>query len=204
MLDAVCDANWRATLQTLSRDQLAPDRARRLDTLPIATRVDTLRTSGLLEPYIATLQQLVAARAAAVRQDARRFRPNLEFALFVDRAPADWLTLGLLEGFSTPREPALLWSTEPRLTDLLARARGRGVFVVPAVGLFPERLPPAAWGSAQLVRLALRENDGFWVPGTHLLGGGIRTPGGVIGSDSLAHLLRRFGKAALPVEPRDR
>jgi hypothetical protein len=193
--DPFCDAAWRTGLARLPRDSAFPAaRADAFASLPSAARYDSLLVSGLLGRYYDALEDAVAERAAAIRTEVRRIRGDLGFAFVTRRPPVDWLSLGLLRGFSSlpPDPPLLIWSPEVRTRDLLARARARGIVAVTAVGLAPAHLPAAAWGSARLARVAFRENSGFWIAPLPELLAAPRVAEGRITPDSLGRLLRRL------------
>jgi hypothetical protein len=170
-----CDATYRAGLGALGADS---GETQRLAALPPAVRYDTLLERGLLGAYYGALERLVAERAAALRAELTAISPDLRFAFRSVQAPDDWFSLGLLRGFSTPDAPVLLWTRERRISGLLARYRARGIFVLSAVGLSPDRLAQSDW--PRLRRLAFVEHDGFWLS--------------TVRTDSLGRLLRRFAK----------
>jgi len=193
--DPVCDAAWRTVLARLPRDSAFPAaRADAFAGLPSAARYDSLLASGLLGRYYAALEDAVAERAAAIRADVRRIRGDLGFAFVTRRPPLDWLSLGLLRGFSSlpPDPPLLLWSPEVRPRELLARARARGIVAITAVALAPAHLPAASWGSGRLARVAFRENSGFWIAPLQELLAAPRLAEGRLTPDSLGRLLRRL------------
>lgn len=193
--DPFCDAAWRTVLARLPRDTAFPTaRADAFAALPPAARYDSLLVSGLLGRYYAALEDAVAERAAAIRTEVRRIRGDLGFAFATRRPPVDWLSIGLLRGFSSlpPDPPLLLWSPEVRTRDLLQRARARGIVAITAVALTPAHLPAAAWGSGRLGRVAFRENSGFWIAPLHELLATPRVAEGRVSLDSLGRLLRRL------------
>jgi hypothetical protein len=178
-----CDATFHAGLETLGMDSAETER---LAALPPAVRYDTLLERGLLGRYYDALERLVAERAAALRAELTTTYPDLRFAFRSPQAPDDWFSLGLLRGFSTPDAPVLLWTRERRVDRLLARYRARGIFVLSALGLAPDRLAPSDW--PRIRRVAFVEHDGFWLSAT---GGGAAA---TLKTDSLGRLIRRFAK----------
>jgi len=183
-----CDAAWRRALTRLTRRG-------DLDSLPHPQRYSTLRDTGLLSIYFRALEDLVAERAAVLRDRALRQRRDLLFAFRLAQPPADWFTLGVLRGFGLPDRPLLLLTPEVRMRELLTGLRARGVNAVHAVELSPAFLRTR--DLAGLKRLVFEENDGFWVPGEEGGPGGggrprpptVRLPG-----DSLARLARRLAR----------
>lgn len=178
-----CDEAWQAGLGTLLHDaSLTRERAARLKNVPFAQRYDSLLEGGLLAAYDSAVERVVFQRATALRSDLRRARRDLLFAVVLDRSPADWYTLGLVRGISTPETPTLIFSPDPRARALLATGGALNVLHV-------LRLDPALVldGEApRLSRAVFGAQDGFWLgPAESLLAGS---------SDSLAHLVRRVTK----------
>ena len=178
-----CDATYHEGLRALGRDSAETER---LAALPAAggMRYEALLETGLLGRYEEALEDLVAQRAAALRAELRRLNPELRFAFRSAQLPSDWFSLGLLRGFSAPDAPVLLWTREPRVRELLAHYRARGIFALSAVGLTPERLAANEW--LRLRRLAYVEHDGFWLPW-------IDAPR-ALHADSLGRLIRRLAR----------
>lgn len=177
-----CDAAWQAALASLLRDStLSRDRSTWLKDIPLEARYDSLLDGGLLAPYDSAVARVVVQRASALAADLRRARRDLLFAVVLDRSPADWFTLSLIQGMSTPAAPVLVFSSDPR-----ARARLAPSGVASALQVL--RLDPTAVleGGAGPSRALLRGQDGFWLgPAESLLAGP---------SDSLARQVRRIGK----------
>jgi hypothetical protein len=180
-----CDATYREGLGALELDSAD---AGRLAILPAAARYDALLEAGLLGRYEAALEGLVAQRAAALRVEVRRLNPDLRFAFRSAQVPTDWFSLGLLRGFSAPDAPVLLWTREPRVRDILAHYRARGIFVLSAVGLAPERIASSEW--PRLRRVAFVEHDGFWLSWAATDAPPLKT----VRADSLGRLLRRLAR----------
>ena len=180
-----CDASYREGLSALELDSAD---AGRLAVLPASARYDALLEAGLLGRYEAALEGLVAQRAAALRAEVRRLNPDLRFAFRSARVPTDWFSLGLLRGFSAPDAPVLLWTREPRVRDLLAQYRARGIFALSGVGLTPERVPASEW--PRLRRLAFAEHDGFWLSWAAPEGPPLKA----VRADSLGRLIRRLAR----------
>ena len=176
-----CDATYHLALRELGQDSAE---TQRLAALAPAARYDSLLERGLLGRYEDALEQLVARRAAALRAELRRLKPDLRFAFRSARVPNDWFSLGLLRGFSTADAPALLWTRERQVRELQEAYRARGIFTLSAVGLAPERVAPSDW--PRLRRLTFVEHDGFWLPGVE--------SGRPIYTDSLARLIRRLAR----------
>lgn len=177
-----CDAAWQAALGALVGDSTLPrERSAWLKNVPLEARYDSLLDGGLLAAYDSAVAGAVVQRASALRADLRRARRDLLFAVVLDRSPADWFTLSLLQGLSNPGLPALVFSTDPRARARLAPSGSASVLHV-------LRLDPTAVleGGAGISRALLREQEGFWLgPAESLLAGP---------SDSLARLVRRIGK----------
>lgn len=172
-----CDADYRVGLATLGLDRTEMER---LTGLPVAVRYDTLLERGWLRGYFEGLEAAVAERAALLRGELQRTHPDLRFAFHASDVPADWFTLGLLRGFSSPDAPVLLWLKERRGRALLRRYQERNVFALSALGLEPD---PATFAPTELPRLrfaAFREHAGFWLDGA--------------ATDSLGRVIRRFTK----------
>lgn len=178
-----CDATYHEGLRVLGEEGA---QTAGLAALPPAARYDALLERGLLDRYYAALARLVSERAAAVHAELRRANPELQFAFRAEQPPADWFSLGLLRGFSAADAPVLLWTRERRVRDVLARYRERGIFVLSAVALAPDRLAPNEW--PRLRRLAFVEHDGFWLPLSSAQAALARSP------DSLGRLIRRLAK----------
>jgi len=172
-----CDADYRAGLAALGLD---PAELERLGALPAAVRYDTLLERGWLSRYFQGLEDAVAERALALRGELRRLRPELRFAFHASDVPADWFSLGVLRGFSSPDAPIFLWVRQDARPTLLRRYRARGIFALSAVGLEPERatFAPAEWSRARYA--AFTEHAGFWLDGA--------------ATDSLGRVIRRFAK----------
>ncbi len=172
-----CDADYRDGLGALGLDSAETSR---LDSVPAAggARYEALLESGLLGRYHSALEGLVAQRAQALRAEVRRLNPDLRFAFRSARVPSDWFSLGLLRGLSAPDSPVFLWTREPRVRQLLAQYRGRGIYALSAMGLTPERAATSDW--PRLRRVAFVEHDGFWLSGVR--------------ADSLGRLIRRLAR----------
>jgi hypothetical protein len=170
-----CDATYREGLRALGTDSAD---AERLAALPPAERYGALRERGLIGRYFDGLERLVAERAAEIRREVQRTNPDLRFAVHSAQAPADWFSLGMLRGLSTPDAPVLVWTRERQARDLVSRYRDREIFVLSAVGLAPDGVAAGEW--PRLRRLAFVEHDGFWVPAP--------------ASDSVGRLIRRLAR----------
>ncbi len=178
-----CDEAWRAGLSALMRDStLTRERSARLQDVPIAARYDSLLEGGLLAAYDSAVASVVLQRAAGIRSDLRRVRRELLFAVVLDRSPADWFTLSLVRGVSTPETPTLVFSPDPRARELLGTGGASNVLHV-------LRLDPSVVLDGEAPRLAhavFSAQAGFWLgPAESLLTGA---------SDSLARLVRRLTK----------
>jgi len=180
-----CDATYREGVRALGQDSAETER---LLTLPVdaGARYDALMERGLLGRYEEALQSLVAQRAAALRAELRRLNPDLSFAFRSAQVPTDWFSLGLLRGFSGGDTPVYLWTREPRVRDLLAHYRARGIFALSAVGLAPERVATGDW--PRLRRAAFVEHSGFWIPWGDAPGFRMAQ------ADSLGRLIRRLAR----------
>ena len=177
-----CDAAWRGAMLRMGHRGA-------VDSTPAPQRYRTLREAGLLPQYYHALEDLVADRARTVRDRVLKERPGLYFAFRFDRAPGDWLTLGMLRGFSLPDRPLLLFTPEVETQGLLAAYHARGVDAVHAIELRMDVL--RVRNLAALKKLSFVENDGFWVS----LGEGRSVPGpetGRAAGDSLTQALRRL------------
>lgn len=172
-----CDADYAVGLAALGLERAELDR---LASLPPAVRYDTLLERGWLSRYFAGLEAAVAERAAVLRGELQRQHPDLRFAFHASTVPADWLSLGLLRGFSSPDAPVLLWLREPRGRALLRRYQQRGIFALSALGLEPERatFAPSEW--TRLRFATFTEHAGFWLDRA--------------ATDSLGRVIRRFTK----------
>ena len=116
-----------------------------------------------------------------LRDELRRLHPDLRFAFHVRTVPADWVSLGLLRGFSSPEAPVLLWLRERSGgRALLQRYEERDIFALAAVGLEPERatFAPGEW--SRLRYATFSDHAGFWLDGA--------------ATDSLGRVIRRFTK----------
>jgi hypothetical protein len=172
-----CDADYRVGLAALGLDRAEVER---LAALPPVLRYDTLLERGWLGGYYEGLEAAVAERAIVLRAELRRLHPDLRFAFHASDVPADWFTLGLLRGFSSPDAPVLLWLKERRGRALLRRYRERGVYAITALGLEPDRATFAQSEWPRLRFAAFSEHAGFWLDGA--------------ATDSLGRVIRRFIK----------
>jgi hypothetical protein len=172
-----CDADYRVGLAALGLDRAELER---LAELPPVVRYDTLLERGWLRGYFEGLEAAVAERAITLRAELRRLHPDLRFAFHASDVPADWFTLGLLRGFSSPDAPVLLWLKERKGRALLRRYRERGVYALSALGLEPDRATfvPSEWPRLRFA--AFSEHAGFWLDGA--------------ATDSLGRVIRRFTK----------
>jgi len=172
-----CDADYRVGLAALGVDSADLER---LAALPAVVRYDTLLERGWLRSYFDGLEAAVAARATVLRDELRRLHPDLRFAFHAGTVPADWFTLGLLRGFSSPEAPVLLWLRERRARALLQRYEERDIFALSALGLEPERATfmPSEW--SRLRYATFSDQAGFWLDGA--------------ATDSLGRVIRRFTK----------
>jgi len=174
-----CDADYRVGLAALGLDRAEMER---LAALPPVVRYDTLLERGWLGGYYGGLEAAVAERAIVLRAELRRLHPDVRFAFHASDLPADWFTLGLLRGFSSPDAPVLLWLKEPpgEGRAFMRRYRERGVYALSALGLEPDRatFTPSEWPRLRLA--AFTEHAGFWLDGA--------------ATDSLGRVIRRFIK----------
>ena len=172
-----CDADYRVGLAALGFDSAELER---LAALPAVVRYDTLLERGWLRAYFEALEASVAARAALLRDELRRVHPDLRFAFHARTVPADWFSLGLLRGFSSPEAPVLLWLRERGGRALLQRYEERDIFALSALGLDPERatFAPSEW--SRLRYATFSDHAGFWLDGA--------------ATDSLGRVIRRFTK----------
>jgi len=183
-----CDADYRVGLAALGLDHAEIER---LVALPPVARYDTLLERGWLSGYFEGLEAGVAERATVLRGDLQRLHPDLRFAFHASDIPADWFSLGLLRGFSSPDAPVLLWLKERGGGGvggggggggraLMRRYRERGVYALSAAGLEPDRatFAPSEWPRLRFA--AFSEHAGFWLDGA--------------AADSLGRLIRRFTK----------
>ena len=178
---AFCDATWQAGLGALFRDStLTRQRLARLTAVPPAARYDSLLEGGLLAAYDSGVMRVVVQRAAALREDLRRIRRDLLFAIVMDRSPTDWFTRSLVRGLSAPGTPVLLFSPDRRAREVL-EAIG-DVNLLHAIRLDPAEL--LAGAGARLGHAVFHDQDGFWLgPAEAFLAGS---------SDSLARQVRRL------------
>ena len=174
---AFCDADYRAGLSALGLDR---EEMERLVALPPAARYDTLLERGWLKRYFDALEAAVMERAITLRGELRRLHPDVRYAFHATDVPADWFSLGLLRGFSTPDAPALLWLEEPHGRALLRLYRDRGIYALSAFGVQPNRATFAPAEAARFRASAFGENAGFWLDGA--------------ATDSLGRVIRRFVK----------
>jgi hypothetical protein len=172
-----CDADYRVGLAALGLDRADQER---LAALPAPVRYDTLLERGWLDAYFEGLAAAVAERAAALRGELHRFHPDLRFAFHASTIPADWFSLGLLRGFSTPETPVLLWLRERRGRALLRRYQQRHIYALSALGLEPDRATFAPAASGRLRFATFSEHAGFWLDHA--------------ATDSLGRVIRRFTK----------
>jgi hypothetical protein len=174
-----CDADYLVGLRGLALDSAESDR---LAAVPPAARYDTLLERGWLNRYYVALQGAVAERAAALRADLRRSRPDLRFAFRSTEVPTDWFSLGLLAGFSSQDAPALLWLRDrgTRGRALRRHYRDLEIYVLSAVGLEPDRATFTPGEQARLRSAVFREHAGFWLTGA--------------ATDSLGRVIRRFAR----------
>ena len=172
-----CDADYRVGLAALGLD--SADRER-LAALPPVARYDTLLERGSLRRYFDGLEAAVAERATLLRGELQRLHPDLRFAFRATIPPADWFSLGLLRGFSSPDAPVLLWLRERRGRVLLARYAERDIFALSALGLEPQRATFAPGDWSRLRYASFSDHAGFWLDGA--------------ATDSLGRVIRRFTK----------
>jgi hypothetical protein len=170
-----CDADYRVGLAALGLER---GDLERLIAVPPALRYDTLLEHGWLDRYFEALQVAVAERAITLRGELRRLHPDLRFAFRASEVPADWFSLGLMRGFGTREEPALLWLRERRGRALLRHYGERDIYALSALGLEPDRATFAPGQAAQLRAGVFSENAGFWLDGA--------------ATDSLGRVIRRF------------
>lgn len=172
-----CDADYHVGLAALGLDRTESDR---LAGLPPPERYDTLLERGWLGRYFDALQASVTERAIVLRGELRRLHPDLRFAFHATEAPADWFSLGLLRGFSSPDAPVLLWLREPGGGGrvLLRRYQERQLYALSALGLDAVRATFAPNEAPRLRSSVFGDNAGFWLDGA--------------ASDSLGRVIRRF------------
>src|SRR5260370_2481860 len=162
MGSGLCEGDYGVGLAALGWDR---GEVARLAMLPPVVRYDTLLERGWLRAYFQGLEASVAARAALLRDELRRMHPDLRFAFHARAIPADWFSLGLLRGFSSPQAPVLLWLRERRRRALLHRYQERDIFALSALGLEPERatFAPSEW--SRLRYATFSDHAGFWLDG---------------------------------------
>ncbi|HWC72694.1 MAG TPA: hypothetical protein VG454_02065 [Gemmatimonadales bacterium] len=159
-----CDADYRTGLAGLGLDRAE---VARLALLPPPQRYDTLLERGFLGRYYDTLQATVAERARTLRAELRRLRPDLRFAFRSDEFPADWFSLGMLQGFSSADAPVLLWVRDTRgaghAAEVLARYRERGIYALSALRLEPDRNTFSTNGWTRIRPVVFGAYSGFWL-----------------------------------------
>ncbi|HYX82266.1 MAG TPA: hypothetical protein VE714_07730, partial [Gemmatimonadales bacterium] len=158
-----CDADYRTGLTALGLDRAELDE---LIALPPPERYHTLLERGVLGKYFDALENAVAERALALRNEVRKVKPDVRFAFHASQTPLDWFSLGLLRGFSSPDAPVLLWfgaSDNPRA--LLRRYQERGIYALSALGIDPTRAKFAPGELARLRPAASSDQAGFWLDG---------------------------------------
>ncbi len=155
-----CDVDYRIGLAALGLDRAETER---LAMLPPTERYDTLLERGLLGRYFDTLQTATSERARALRAELRRMRPDLRIAFRADAMPADWFSIGLLQGFSSADAPVLLWLRAGRAGDSLAVYRHRDLYALSAIRLEPDRNTFGANEWNRLRPLVFGAHDGFWL-----------------------------------------
>jgi len=180
-----CDGAWHQVLPHLG--------SALSDSVRFPDRLRALRDAGLLGAYYRTLEDQVAEKASALRDRILKERPGLFFAFRVPRAPGDWLSMGLMRGFTLPERPLLLFTPEVLTHDLLAAYRARGINAVHATEL--SSVMTRGRNVNSLKEIVFQENDGFWVAGG---GGGetrAATPGLKVGTnDTLSQVLRHLAR----------
>jgi len=176
-----CDDAWHQVLPRLG----SPVR----DSILLPDRLRTLRDAGLLDNYYRALEDQVAEEASALRDKVLKERPGLFFAFRAAHAPGDWLSIGLMRGFTLPERPLLLFTPEAVTHELLAAYRARGINAVHATELSP--VMTRGHSVTGLKQVVFEENDGFWVAG----GGGARAPGQKsMANDTLSQVLRHLSR----------
>src|SRR5439155_86416 len=136
---AILDTASTRTLWKIAADRLQATSIRWFPAVSLAAipsqGADEVDLHGKLTPVACGLDSLYW------RSELRRLHPDVRFAFHASDAPADWFTLGLLRGFSSPDAPVLLWLKERRGGGraLVRRYRERGVYALSALGLEPDR-----------------------------------------------------------------
>ncbi len=145
--------------------------------------------NGLLPLYYLTLQDEVERFARHLR---RQFAagPAKTWGVFVDRLPADWYSLGLLRGLSTPGNPVILLSFEPDTKAYLPYLLEMDIHALHAFGIIPiqyslKELP--AMG-----RLVKAQHDGYWLSSLEaiLQPEGVRTHNGTVSAEAYARAIK--------------
>lgn len=172
-----CDADYRTGLGALG---LSSEDSAHLATLPPSQRYDSLLERGFLGRYFDALQAAVSERARALRADLRRVRPDQHFAFHADGLPADWFSLGLLQGLSSADAPVLLWLRDRRASDLLARYQQRGIYALSALRLESDRNTFALTEWNRQRPVVFGAHGGFWLDRA--------------APDSIARMIRRATK----------
>jgi hypothetical protein len=178
-----CDATYRATLAEMRLDS---GQAAALSDRAPAERYEALLERGLLGRYYGSLQGLIARRAALLRREARAFARDLVFVVYSGAPPADWFTLGILEGLAGPAgSPVVLWSRALDGRDVVRALAHRDIPALWAVGINPGTMRPASWTRLEQA-LVDKGPDGYWVDASLL---------GARAADSLARTFRRLSRS---------
>ncbi len=124
-------------------------------------RLAWLVDNGLLGFVYASLEQVVAKRAAAIREAAHAIAPGFTLAFYMPVFNDSWFYRGLMRGFGTAEQPAIVLSYDAataRLRDSLARD---GIHIRHLGGLLGVLYQPLQFEDA-LVGAAAR-SDGYWL-----------------------------------------
>ena len=107
------------------------------------------------------LEDEVARRASALRDEARAISPDFEFALYIPFARTAWFYRGLMRGWGTPEKPLLVLTYDTVTHRLRTSLQKEGIHVHLLGGLLGVLFEPLDFENA-LVNSGLR-SDGYWL-----------------------------------------
>ncbi len=145
--------------------------------------------NGLLPLYYTTLQDEVERFARHLRRGLAADQPKI-WGVFVDRLPADWYSIGLLRGLSTPDSPVLLLSFEPDTQAYLRYLLDMDIHALHAFGIIPIQYSPKELPA--MGRFVRAYHDGYWLSSLEaiLQPEGVRTHNGTLTLEEYARAIR--------------
>lgn len=134
---------------------------------PPERRFAFLVQNGLLHLYYKTLEEEAERFGRNLRRRAEKSLPDAIWGIHMQSLPADWYSLGLLRGLSTPGRPVVLFTYDSHVLSYLFWLQQEQIYAVHALALCPWQF--TVTGFDAFFRFAAEAHHGFWIPSLEYL-----------------------------------